>query len=662
MKLGGSEEPSRRSEEPSRRSEESSRRSEESSRRSEESSRRSEEPSRRSEESSRRSEEPSRRSEESSGRSEEPSRRSEESSRRSEESSRRSEEPSRRSEESSRRSEESSRRSEESSRRSGPVGSWESELASIQHSLKFVVKLKEEFVCPICGGVVLNPQQSSCGHIYCFHCLEAILSSLSSPVCPVDGAVITPAEVFQDKCCKREISGLEVYCTNSPACPSVTTLHRLQEHLKSCQYEVLQCSNPGCREALQRRYRQEHMTNTCPYRLEPCPHCQQPHRLNLIKEHEQSSCPEMKVGCPNRCSLKVPRFMLTEHNHLCPEVHIDCFYKKYGCSVQDKRAKVKLHEDAAVNQHMVLVLRSNTKLEKQMEALQEEVLLKQQEIQEECFLVDGLENEVRPLVQQSSRHEQMVSTAQRALTRQKDLLSQVCLEVQEVSRGFGHGVEDLDQLRSSLEAVVQQVSAAEALRDHLGTLEETFKRQSGLLDLHAAQISHNKEHLKELEATSYDGRLIWKIQDFSKRKEAEVKGQHACLSSVPFHTSCCGYRMAAKAYLNGDGEGRGSHLSLYIVLMPGEFDPLLPWPFRQTVSLSVLDQGGTANHRTFSFRPDPASNSFQRPASELISNVASGFSRFIPFTQLETPQNAVYVKDDTLFVKVKVDMAGLEDL
>lgn len=74
------------------------------------------------------------------------------------------------------RSEESRLGSEESRRRlSSPTVSWDSELASIRHRLKFVLKLKEEFVCPICRGVVLNPQQNSCGHIYCFHCLQGLL-------------------------------------------------------------------------------------------------------------------------------------------------------------------------------------------------------------------------------------------------------------------------------------------------------------------------------------------------------------------------------------------------------------------------------------------------------------------------------------------------------
>ncbi|XP_068444789.1 TNF receptor-associated factor 5 [Clinocottus analis] len=571
-------------------------------------------------------------------------------------------------EESSLPSEDVSRTSEESRLGSGEsrMSSWESELTSVQHSLQFVLPLREEFVCPVCRGVVLNPQQNSCGHIYCFLCLQGLLesSSASSRVCPVDGAVISPAEVFQDNCCKREISDLEVYCTNSPECTSVVTLRHLQEHLRSCRYERLQCCNPGCRAAPQRRYLQEHLTAACPHRTEPCPHCRQPQRLSCIQDHMQSSCPEVEVDCPvSSCSMKVPRHKLTEHRESCAELTVDCSYRELGCSVQDKRGRVTLHQDAAVNHHMLLVLRSNTHLEQRVEVLQEEALLMQQEVEADGSLLAGLQERILPLLQQNISCEHKVSAAQRTLSRQEDVLSTVQLDVQQLSRGLGPGPKrELEELRKSLDAAIQEVSAAEALREHLGALEQNLKQHSGLLQLHAAQLGTNERRLRELAATSYDGKLIWKIEDFGSRREAEVRGHPPCLSSVPFHTGACGYKMASKVYLNGDGEGKGTHLSLYVVLMPGDFDALLPWPFKQTVSLSVLDQSGAGNHQSLSFRPDPASQSFRRPAAESAGNVAVGFPRFLPLGKLETPRDAAYVQDDTLFVKVKVDMAGFDPL
>lgn len=57
---------------------------------------------------------------------------------------------------------------------------------------------------------------------------------------------------------------------------------------------------------------------------------------------------------------------------------------------------------------------------------------------------------------------------QRTLSRHEDVLSTVQLDVQQVSRGLGAGLEELEQLRMSLDAVIQEVSATEALKEHLG--------------------------------------------------------------------------------------------------------------------------------------------------------------------------------------------------
>ncbi|KAG7460558.1 TNF receptor-associated factor 5-like, partial [Solea senegalensis] len=391
----------------------------------------------------------------------------------------------------------------------------------------------------------------------------------------------------------------------------------------------------------------------------PCPHCGQPQQLHLLQEHVQSLCPDVEVDCPNTCFQKVLRHKLVEHQESCPEVHVSCSYSRFGCSVQGKRGTVDIHEDAAVNHHMLLVLRSNDHLEQQVEVLQQEVLLRQQEVQADNLLLAGLQKKIRPLLQQTDIQECDVSASQRTQRRQDDVLSTVLLDVQQVSRGLP-GLEELEQLRRSLDTVTQEVSTAEALKEHLGRVEDNVKDHSCLLDLHEAQLSCNKQRLQELEATSYDGKLIWKIQDFRRKRDAEVRGQTPCLSSVSFHAGRCGYKMAVKAYLNGDGEGRGTHLSLYVVLMPGDFDALLPWPFRQTVSLSLLDQRGAADHRSLSFRPDPASKSFQQPDTRAASNLAVGFSCFCPLDELQDTRDAAYVRDDTLFVRVKVDMSGLD--
>lgn len=54
--------------------------------------------------------------------------------------------------------------------------------------------------------------------------------------------------------------------------------------------------------------------------------------------------------------------------------------------------------------------------------------------------------------------------------------------------------------------------------------------------------------------------------------------------------------MCLRIYLNGDGTGRGSHLSLFFVVMRGQSDALLKWPFNQKVKerqqllIAILDK------------------------------------------------------------------------
>lgn len=184
---------------------------------------------------------------------------------------------------------------------------------------------------------------------------------------------------------------------------------------------------------------------------------------------------------------------------------------------------------------------------------------------------------------------------------------------------------------------------------------QTCQRHTRLLDIHVEQLQCNEQRFRQLESTAYDGKLIWKVHDYQRRKDLG-----APLNSSPFYTGRSGYKLSARVYPDGEGAFRGTHLGLYVMLMRGDFDSLLPWPFRQTVTLTVLDQSGSRNHVNCSFTPDGVGETYRRPTAD--SNAALGYSCFISHTDLEAPRNAVFIKDDTLFIKVKVDTSGLEDL
>lgn len=92
-------------------------------------------------------------------------------------------------------------------------------------------------------------------------------------------------------------------------------------------------------------------------------------------------------------------------------------------------------------------------------------------------------------------------------------------------------------------------------------------------------------------------------------------------------------------------------MSLFFVVMKGDYDALLPWPFRNKVTFMLLDQNNR-EHIIDAFRPDLTSASFQRPVNDM--NIASGCPMFLPLFKLQSPKYA-YVKEDTLFLKCIVE-------
>ena len=202
--------------------------------------------------------------------------------------------------------------------------------------------------------------------------------------------------------------------------------------------------------------------------------------------------------------------------------------------------------------------------------------------------------------------------------------------------------ERIDQLRSELASHVEPVvQAVVKIETAIQQLQDGFGEMALLV--------------QTLQATSYSGTFVWKIPEVHRRRQEAKMGRTISLYSAPFYTSRHGYKLCLRLYMDGDGCGKGSHLSFFLTVMRGEFDALLPWPFKQTVSLILLDQDRQKDIIQ-SFRPEPSSASFQRPRMEM--NVASGCPNFAPLSVLN---NTSYVKEDTMFLKCVIDRSGLEN-
>ncbi len=126
--------------------------------------------------------------------------------------------------------------------------------------------------------------------------------------------------------------------------------------------------------------------------------------------------------------------------------------------------------------------------------------------------------------------------------------------------------------------------------------------------------------------------------------------------SPPFYSSPTGYKMCARLFLNGNGNARRTHMSLFLVLMRGPNDAILKFPFNYEFTFCLYDQTPQLRHIVDSRRPDIKSDNFQRPRSEM--NNGSGIPKFFPLAMIQQEGNP-YVRDDTMFIKVMVDFGDM---
>lgn len=195
-------------------------------------------------------------------------------------------------------------------------------------------------------------------------------------------------------------------------------------------------------------------------------------------------------------------------------------------------------------------------------------------------------------------------------------------------------------------------------RFHLDShMDENLKRHLSMAwDLVKQQQQEIRQLRNALHASTQvtNGNYIWRISDYkSKYLESAYKGAKE-LTCQPFYTSRHGYKVSASVFLNGYGNSDNKYLSLYFKILPGEYDNLLEWPFRLPVTFTLFDQAADQDKRrniVERFMPDPTRKQFKKPHPDMES-LGFGYPKFI---SLETLKTKNYIKDDILYIGIKVD-------
>ena len=81
------------------------------------------------------------------------------------------------------------------------------------------------------------------------------------------------------------------------------------------------------------------------------------------------------------------------------------------------------------------------------------------------------------------------------------------------------------------------------------------KQFDSMYDCLDVQMAEMDLRFQILETASYDGTLLWKKRNYTRRKQEAISGKTLTLYSQPFYTHKYGYRMCARINLNGMGKG-----------------------------------------------------------------------------------------------------------
>ena len=126
---------------------------------------------------------------------------------------------------------------------------------------------------------------------------------------------------------------------------------------------------------------------------------------------------------------------------------------------------------------------------------------------------------------------------------------------------------------------------------HVGRLcQEIAQLKVEVGDLKAA-LATQQETVVQMETNLYPsaGQFTWRIDDIREKITLAQAGNRpdSVIYSPSFYSLEAGYKLSLCIYPAGDNNQ--GYLSLYFVVMKGQFDEILQWPFQKRVYLSLLN-------------------------------------------------------------------------
>ena len=562
----------------------------------------------------------------------------------------------------------------------------------------FVTEPPKSRFCPICCELLTEPYQSDCGHHVCHQCRTQLLTS-SKKGCPECRKRNVLPSARLDRFFQREINDLKVRCQHHrEGCRWTGEVRDLQSHLdpdkRKCNYILLPCSF-GCGERIRSGAMREHMKSSCTKRQMSCQYCSSYcSSYDIVTAKHLPICLQVPVTCPNNCKVVgLKRKQLQAHIDECPLQVISCPFTSTGCTVKLPRNKMEKHEATAVCEHLRLVVKQVKQLQ-----LKQEPSTPPAATVSPPFLYNQAPMEfiISDFSEKKEANEEWISSPFYTHNRGYKFR----LKVYPNGNGIGSGShlsvfaqlmrgEYDNELEWPFEGDIRvELLNWRADKNHnSGTIDYnryddpdctyssrvTDQKTAGGLG-YSRFISHTDlvpttsteycdDYLKlRVSAIVYSTPLLhltpaWQdhhlssgaqftISEYSKRKQ--FNNQYY---SPPFTTSPQGYRLCLRVYTNGNGSGKGNHLTIHAVIMKGQHDDRLQWPFTGTIIIELLNWLEDKGHYKKTLFIDTDDDIVRVTKGEYGKSVC--YHLFISQSSLNSSTNPQYLYQNCIRVRVK---------
>jgi len=188
-------------------------------------------------------------------------------------------------------------------------------------------KLNNDWLdCPICLNIMSDAIDTPCCHeCYCRLCLSDWISR--NQTCPSCRKELDSAKNCQKNFkINRMINELPIECSNK-SCPVPTTRGNIDDHLKTCEFQIVRCpNNPLCLDIIRKDIAAH--SEICDYRIVSCPLC---NLESTKKELPNHLCPNIIIECKLNCGIKFKLSEEESHRNECLMEIVECFYSSKGC-------------------------------------------------------------------------------------------------------------------------------------------------------------------------------------------------------------------------------------------------------------------------------------------------------------------------------------------